>query len=144
MTYKRVNDRIIVRLDIGDEVIESLKTLARIERIPGGALTGLGAVGDVTLAYYHLKSRSYETVRLEEDVEVVSLTGNIGWLGDEPVIHAHAVVSRADCSTAGGHVMRAVVSVTVEVMVLVYAERLERAPVPEIGLNLLRLGPPQE
>lgn len=143
MEYRRMGDRIIARLAIGEEVIESLRQLARKERIPSGALTGLGAVGDITLALYDMESRSYKSRHFHEELELISMTGNLSWLGEgdeEPVIHAHGVVSREDATTLGGHIMNAIVSVTVEVMLTAYAQRIERKPDKKVGLNLLALG----
>lgn len=142
MVHTRMTDRILVRLHPGDELHDCLRSLARAERIPSAALTGLGAVDDVTLALYTLATRRYLETRLTGELEVVSMTGNVSWLGDEPITHIHGVVSRADGSTAGGHFMRATVSITLEVMLLVYPERVERALDPACGLNLLDLGRP--
>ena len=139
MDYRRMGDRILARLAVGDEVIASLKALARAERIPAASLTGLGAVDDITLALYHPARREYLTTRLTEELEVATLTGNIAWLGEDPVVHIHGVVSRADCSTAAGHFVQARVSVTLEVMLHLYPERIERKPEPSVGLNLLAL-----
>lgn len=133
---------VIARLAIGEEALESIKSLAIRARLPGAAITGLGAVNDVTLALYDLASRTYATTRLVEDLEVSSLTGNLSWVGEEPVAHLHAVVSRADGSAAAGHVMRAVVSVTLELMLTVYPDRIRRAPDAGVGLNLLDLTTP--
>ncbi len=143
MEYRRMGDRIVARLAMGEEIIESLRRLARTERIPSGSLAGLGAVRDVTLALYDLPSRSYKTRRFTEDLELVSMTGNLSWLGGgdgEPVIHAHGVVSREDATTLGGHIMSATVSVTVEAMVTVYPDRIVREPDETVGLKLLALG----
>lgn len=131
---------IIARLAVGEELLSSLKTLARQEALPSASLTGLGAVNDITLAIYDPAARVYRETRFTEDLELATLTGNIAWLGDEPVVHAHGVVSRADCTTVAGHIMRAVASVTIEVMLQVYAERIARRPDDETGLNLLELG----
>lgn len=130
---------ILARLEIGDEVIASMRELARIEAIPSAFITGLGAVNDITLAFYDTVTRSYVETRLAEELEVVSMTGNIAWLGEDPVVHLHGVVSRRDGSTAGGHIMRGIVSVTLEVMLLVHAVTIERRHVPAVGLNLLDL-----
>ena len=132
---------VIARLSIGEEVLDSIKSLAIRERLPGAAITGLGAVHDITLALYDRDKRAYATTRLVEELEVSSLTGNLAWAGEEPVAHLHAVVSRADCSAAGGHVMRAIVSVTLEVMLTLYPDRIRRAPDAAVGLNLLDLTP---
>lgn len=139
MEHKRMGDRILARLAAGDEVIASLKDLARAENIPAASITGLGAVDDITLALYHPARREYLTTRLTEELEVASMTGNIAWLDGDPVVHIHGVVSRADCATAAGHFVQARVSVTLEVMLHLYPERIARAPEPAIGLNLLAL-----
>lgn len=132
-------DLILARLGTGDEVVGSLKSLAKREDLPAAAVTGLGAVSDVTLAFYDRVGRSYIETRLAEELEVTSMTGNIAWLGDEPAVHLHGVVSRRDASAAAGHIMRVVVSVTIEVMLVVYPERIFRKNDPATGLNLLDL-----
>lgn len=131
---------ILARLEIGDEIIASVRELARTEAIPSAFISGLGAVNDITLAFYDTMTRTYEETRLTQELEVVSMTGNIAWLGEEPVVHLHGVVSRRDGTTAAGHIMRGTVSVTLEVMVLVHADKIQRRNVPAVGLNLLDLG----
>jgi hypothetical protein len=145
MRYTRLSaagparDLIVARLAIGDEIVESLRSLAKKEEIPAAAVTGLGAISEVTLALYDRMTRSYVETHLTEELEVASMVGNISWLGDEPVVHLHGVVSRRDATTAAGHIMRAVVSVTLELMLVVYPERLARKPDAALGLNLLDL-----
>jgi len=133
------DDRMLVRLRTGEEIVESLKKLARDQKLPCAAVTGIGAVSDITLAIYSIESRRYLEARLTGELELVSLTGNVSWLGEEPVIHIHGVVSRADMTTSGGHIMRGVVSATVELMVQVYPDKVTRAMDQSVGLNLLDL-----
>lgn len=130
---------LIARLAPGEEIHAALKALARAREIPSASLSGLGAVNDVTLALYDPVRRAYVETRLVEDLEVSTMTGNIAWLGEEPIIHVHGVVSRADCSAAAGHIMRGVVSLTLEVMLQIYPERIQRSPDAATGLNLLNL-----
>ena len=130
---------IVARLEMGDEIHASIRELARKEAVPSASITGLGAVDDITLAFYDRVTRTYQETPLHEELEVVSMTGNIAWLGEDPVVHLHGVVSRRDGTTAGGHIMRGTVSVTLEVMMVVQPERIRRGPVPEVGLNLLDL-----
>ncbi|MFQ5700906.1 MAG: PPC domain-containing DNA-binding protein [Acidobacteriota bacterium] len=139
MGYRRIGDIIVVRLPVGEEVTQSLCDIARRERFPGAVLAALGAVNDTTLALYDPATREYRRTRFREDLEIASMVGNLAWMGDEPVVHAHGVFSRVDCTTVAGHVMRAVVSVTVELMLTVLKERIERRPDEKVGLNLLDL-----
>ena len=139
MTIQRMGDRILARLAIGEEIPDAVRTPARSQALPGAAITGIGAVNDVTLALFDPARRAYRETRLVEDLEVVSMTGNLAWLGEDPIVHLHGVVSRADCTTAAGHIMRAIVSVTLELMVVVYPDKVARSKDPEVGLNLLDL-----
>ena len=132
-------DTLLARFLPGEEVVGCLKDLARSERLPSASITGLGAVGEATLAFFDRDRRTYVETRLAEDLEVVSMVGNIAWLGDDPVVHLHGVLSRPDATTAAGHIMRAVVSVTVEATLIVHPDRVARAPDSLFGLNLLDL-----
>src|SRR5262245_5098858 len=104
-----------VRLHPGEEVHASLKDLARRESIPSAAISALGAVNDIVLALFDPAEKRYLETHFQEDLEIVSLTGNLAWSDDEPIAHLHGVVSRADCTTAAGHIMKATVSVTLEI-----------------------------
>lgn len=137
MIHRREGDLILARVDVGEEIIACLRDLVHAEKLPWAAMTGLGAVGEVTLAYWDPATKSYTETRFAEDLEMVSMTGNLAWLGEVPVVHAHGVFSRRDCTTVGGHIMHGVVSVTVEVMLTVGQKRVERRPDERVGLNLL-------
>jgi hypothetical protein len=130
---------ILMRLHPGDEVHACLREVARARRLPSAAINGVGAVNDIVLALFDPVSKRYLETHLEEDLEVVSLGGNLAWVGEDPVAHLHGVVSRADCSTAAGHVVRATVSVTLEITLAVGTRRITRSPDARFGLNLLDL-----
>ncbi len=114
-----------------------LRDLARAEKIPWAAMTGLGKVSEVTLAFFDSRAKRYIDTVFAEELELASMTGDIAWLGEEPAVHAHGVFSRRDCTTVGGHIMRGVASATVEVMLSVGQKRVERRPDERVGLNLL-------
>src|SRR5207247_8436617 len=86
---------ILARLAVGEEIHAALKSLARARAVPSASLWGLGAVSDVTLALYDPVARTYRETRLTEDLEIATMSGNIAWLDDEPIVHLHGVVSRA-------------------------------------------------
>ena len=58
MEHRRMGDRILARLHIGDEIIACAKELARAEEIPSGSLMGLGALSEISLALYDLGSHA--------------------------------------------------------------------------------------
>lgn len=129
----------VVVFEAGEEVIAGLTNLARRAEIRGAHFTGIGAFREVTLGYFVPETQSYEEVRLAQQVEALSLVGNLGRFDNEPRVHAHAVVGLRDGTTRGGHLVRAIVEPTLEVFVNELPIELKRAVDPRTGLALLRL-----
>lgn len=140
MKARRTESGFLLVLDRGDEVIESLKEFAASERIGAAWLSGIGAVRDVTLGYLDLELKQYLRQELgAESMELLSLSGNLARLNSEPVAHCHVVVGDREMRTYGGHLFRAVVSVTVEMSVQVYEGEVARRFDEESGANLIAL-----
>jgi predicted DNA-binding protein with PD1-like motif len=127
----------VVVLDLGDDVLERLGTFLRDERIAAGKFYGIGGFRRVTLAYYDMEAKRYLPIEVDEQVEVVSLIGNVATYEGRPRIHAHCVVGHRDGRTTGGHLLSAVVRPTLELMVEEIAADLRRTDRPEIGIPLL-------
>lgn len=128
----------VLVFETDDEVLEGLLEHARTERLSSATFTGIGAFRSVTLGYFELDRRDYLRIPLEEQVEVLSLTGNIALADGEPKVHAHVVVGRKDGTAHGGHLLDARVRPTLE-LVLVEAEpHLRRVVDPNTGLPLIR------
>jgi len=123
--------------DKGDDVLPALLKFAEEEKIVAAELRGIGGFREVTLAYFERATMSYEPLPLHEQVEVVSLLGNITLADGKPKVHAHCVVGRKDGATVGGHLLAAEVWPTLELFVTAYAEPAERKNDPETKLPLL-------
>jgi uncharacterized protein len=137
--FKRFGDDWQVRLESGDALHDSLVRLAAREGIGFAAFSGLGAVRSASVAYYNVETRAYETLDVEEQLEVTSLVGNVSIRDGQPFVHAHANLGRRDLSVFGGHLMAAVAHSTLEIWVTTQADRVERLPDEETGLALLEL-----
>jgi len=127
-------------LDSGDEVVSCLERFATEHRLTASRLTAIGALRDVTLGYFDWERKEHHPRRYAEQLEVLSLIGDIAMDGDKPKVHAHVVVGRGDCTTLGGHLLRATVRPTLEVLVTDSPAHLCRAYDPQSGLALIRLG----
>ena len=127
----------ILRFTKGEEVVKSLVCFARKHNLPGAVFTGLGACREVEIAFYDLNKQEYVKKRLKEDMEIVSLTGNISWFEREPAVHLHGVFSFRNYSTIGGHVVSLFVSGTCEIHLRKTGHKLLRKKDPITGLNLL-------
>jgi predicted DNA-binding protein with PD1-like motif len=133
----------LLRLDKGDELFSVLKTFCLQHTIKAGWFQGLGAAGEVILSFYDLDEKKYIDVTLQEDVEIVSLTGNVGWLQNEYAFHAHGVFATKDYSTKGGHVKKLVVSATCELFLTTLTKKLVRKYDEQTGLQLLTSASPE-
>lgn len=76
---------------------------------------------------------------MEEQVEVLSLVGDLVLEDGEPTIHAHVVLGRPDAATLGGHLLEGQVWPTLEVILSEAPAVLHKRIDPETGLALINL-----
>jgi len=139
MTYAKLGDSYVIRLERGEEVLSKLVEFAAAKELAAGAVTAIGAVEDVTLGYFDVVSKEYRKETLEGSYEVVSLQGTLGRKEGQPMYHLHAVVADQEHRTRGGHLFSARVSVTLEVHLQVLPGALGRSQDSFSGLQLLDL-----
>jgi len=141
LVHSAAGERIYVAvLDPGDEVHECLHRLAEEESLSAAQVTAIGAFRDATLAYFDWESKAYEEIPVDEQVEVLSLIGDIALdQHDRPKLHLHAVLGRRDGSTIGGHFLGGHVRPTLEVVLTETPAFLRRVHDPHSGLALIRL-----
>ena len=121
----------------GERVMESLAAWARAEGITSASFSGLGAFSSATLAFFNRERKVYDPIPVEEQVELLNITGNIALFEGVPRLHAHATLSYPDGKTIGGHLIEGTVWPTLELTVLVGEQGLERLSDSETGLPLL-------
>jgi uncharacterized protein len=134
------NGEDVLILDTGDEVVSTLTAFAKQNHIGGAHFTAIGAFSDAGLGYFDLQKKDYLKNQVNEQVEVVSLIGDIALDKGEPKVHAHVVVGKRNGSAMGGHLLEAHVRPTLEVMLQESGEQFKRKFDPESGLALIDLG----
>jgi uncharacterized protein len=127
----------ILVFDKGDEPMSELTEFAEEQGVSAAHLTGIGAFSDVTLGYFDRDAKEYEQIPLHEQVEVLTLAGDIALEEGKPKVHAHVVVGKRDGSAHGGHLLEARVWPTLEVVVSDSPAHLEKRFDPETGLALV-------
>lgn len=124
--------------EIDDEVKDTLTRFAEEQNLDGAHFTALGAFRDAKLGYWNWDTKSYEQNPVDEQVEVVSLVGNVARKEDgSPEIHAHVVVARRDGTAMGGHLLEAHVRPTLELMLTEDPAALRRRKDETTGLELI-------
>jgi uncharacterized protein len=128
-----------VVFDHGDEIIGGLRRFANEHEVNGASLTAIGAVSDLTWGYFDWERKDYIKASLREQLEVLTLTGNVAVEKGEPKIHAHIVLGRADGTAVGGHLLEAHARPTLEVVAIETPSYLRRRVDDETGLTLIDL-----
>ena len=124
----------------GDSFPSGLAGWAEDQGAASASFTAIGAFEEATLGYYDLQERRYVDIPVEGQVEVLTLAGDISHRPDGGIeVHAHVVCGRRDGSTVGGHVRKATVRPTLEVMVTRAPEYVRRRHDDATGLALIDL-----
>ena len=140
MKSKKLDSGTVLIFDTGDEVVSTLTKFARQNRIAAAHFTAIGAFSDAGLGYFDLQKKDYLKNQVNEQVEVVSLIGDIALDKGEPKVHAHVVVGKKSGAAMGGHLLEAHVRPTLELVLQESEEELKRKFDPESGLALIDLG----
>jgi predicted DNA-binding protein with PD1-like motif len=131
-TYAAVFER-------GDEVVAGLTRLAEEQGLGASHFTAIGAFSRVTLGYFDRERREYLRIPVAEQVEVLSLVGDIARKDGRPQLHAHVVIGKRDGTAHGGHLLDAEVWPTLEVILVESPRHLRRRHDPGTGLALIDL-----
>jgi hypothetical protein len=121
----------------GDDAVAGLERFAAEQKLSAARLTAIGAFRRATVAFFDLETKEYLPIEVDEQVEVLSLIGNISLSGNGHKVHVHAVLGRRDGSTVGGHLLSAEVRPTLEVIVTESPGILRRSRDEKTGLDLL-------
>ncbi len=133
----RKGDLLIMRFSDGEDLLAAMRQALIEEKISSGiVLGGVGMVRNAGLSFYKGRGE-YETVPVATESELCSLNGNISTLGEDIMIHLHAVIGRPGGEALAGHLSAATVNKTAEIAVLVCRHTLIRKEEPETGLKIL-------
>lgn len=139
MKYKRFGEDIAVRLEVGEEVVASLAEIAEREGVTFAEVSGIGAADEFDVSVYDVKAKVYFDNEFREPMEITSLLGTVSEKDGAPYVHIHATAGRADGAVIGGHLKRAVISATCELVLHTVYGRVPRFYDERTGLNLMEL-----
>jgi len=130
-----------IRLDAGEKIIESLRSLCEQDKITAGFFNGLGAVREAELGWFDGEVKDYRVLRVQEPCEIISLYGNVSVLDGRPFLHSHIALGGGAFGVRGGHLREAVVSATCEITLTRFFDEIGRKKDEATGLFLLDLKP---
>ena len=127
----------VVVLSRDEDPMAVLKSFAIEHRLGASHFTAIGAFANATVGYFNHVSKRYDHIPIEEQVEVLSMLGDITISSDRPNVHAHVVLGKSDGTAHGGHLIRSAVRPTLEVVITEAPRHLHRRFDPESGLALI-------
>ena len=141
MQFDRFGPHTVLRLQPGEEVVSLLKAFVGREEIRGGYFIAFGAFSRVRLRYFDPESKQYRDNEVSQQVEVVSMMGNIACKEDgSPMLHIHVAVGDRHGKTYSGHLGEGTVDPTLELFLTKLDGVLHRQKDSATGLELLSLG----
>ena len=137
MRFKKVGDKHLIKIFKGENVVESIIEFCKKNNIISGTFYGIGATNYIELLIYNSSKKNYTSKVFNEDMEIINITGNVAFLDDKHIIHAHITLSDKNTKAFGGHLKDAIISGTLELVFTDFKTTLNRKYDSETGLNLL-------
>lgn len=138
MDYKRFGNTIVARIDKGEEIVEQLKVVSLLENIKLASVQALGATDSFTVGAYNVEKQEYKSNDFSGDFEIVSLVGTVNTMNGEYYSHLHMSAGNANGEVFGGHLNRARVSATCEMVINIINGMVDRYREEKTGLNLFK------
>ncbi|MGN6531875.1 MAG: PPC domain-containing DNA-binding protein [Ginsengibacter sp.] len=143
MKYQLINNdqqkTFAVILETGEEVMEKIMEFATKEKISTSQFTGIGAFSETTAGFFDFSIRDYKKISFKEQMEVLALNGDITTFQGEYKIHAHVILGKEDGTAHGGHLLKATVHPTLEIILNESPAYLSRKINKESGLALINI-----
>ena len=138
MEYRKFQNKIIVRMDKGEEILEKVREVAEREKIKLADISALGAVSEFTVGVFDTEAKEYHANEFKGSFEIVSLTGTINTMNDEFYCHLHMSAGNEKGQVFGGHLNKAIISATCEMVITLIEGRVDRRFEEKVGLNLFQ------
>lgn len=138
MEYRRFGNKIIARIDKGEEILTTIKKISLKENIKLASVQALGATDEFTVGVYKVDEKKYYANEFKGYFEIVSLTGTINTMDGEFYTHIHMSAGNDKGEVFGGHLNKAIVSATCEMVIDIIDGNVDRKYDEETGLNVFR------
>jgi len=137
MKSKKFGNKWIVRIDKGEEIVQTIKEFCQENKIKLGSISGIGATDKVTIGLFDTNTKEYHSQELIGDYEITNFSGNISTMNKEVYLHLHITLADKNQQAFGGYLSSAIISGTGEIIVEEIEGEIEREFNEEVGLNLL-------
>lgn len=137
MNYKRFDQTIVLRLDRGEKVKESIQAVCEKENVTLATVNGIGGLDSASIGIYNFDTSDYKINEFNEFLELTSLLGNVTQMDGEYYGHFHATVGDSKGYAFGGDLDEAIIGATGEIFIHIINSTVERSVDDVTGLNVL-------
>ena len=143
MKYQLINDdqqkTFAVILESGEEVMQKIMEFAKAQKISASQFTAIGAFSETIVGFFDFSIKDYKKIPFKQQMEVLTLNGDITLFKGEYKNHAHVVLGKEDGRAHGGHLLKATVHPTLELILNESPAYLSREMDKESGLALIKI-----
>ena len=139
MEYKRIDNKILFRLEMGDKLIDSAQKIAVAENVKLASIMGIGACSKIEMGYFDISIKEYVFKTFDGNMEILHATGKITMKDGNQFAHIHISVSDEECKAFGGHLNEATISATFEGVMSIMDDEVSREFNADIGLSLINV-----
>ena len=93
----------LFKLPKGKDLLESLADFCHDNQVKCGIVNVIGSVSNATIGCYDQNKKKYDKTVINQEMELISLCGNISIQDNRPQVHAHVVMAGKDNHAIGGH-----------------------------------------
>jgi len=120
-----------------DEAMSGLTDFAKQYQIKSARFTAIGAFSNATVAWFDESRKQFKLVPINQQMELVSMIGDVALSNNKPVVHTHVALASSDGTVRGGHQIEAHVFPTLELFLTAYPTALEKKLDEPTGLMLI-------
>ncbi|MBQ3264830.1 MAG: DUF296 domain-containing protein [Ruminococcus sp.] len=139
MDYRKFDDKLYVRLDKGDEIITALTAVCEKEKLSVAQIQGIGGCESVTVGVFDADKKCYNETTVEGLLEMTSLDGSLTSYEGKPYLHLHAAFAYCEdgeIRPLSGHLLKAVIGLTGEIVVTPAKGQIGRKYIEELGIRI--------
>ena len=127
----------VLKAEVGEDVMGELKVFCKEQGIKAASFFAIGAAKEISIAWFNIHKKEYVKKDVQQELEIVSLFGNVAVTEGEIIVHAHGSFSDENMQLVGGHVDKLIVGAACEIVLEKLEGKIEKAYDEETGLNLM-------
>ena len=130
-------NKYVLKAGVGEDAMAELKVFCKENTIHAASFFAIGAAKELSIAWYDIHKKEYVKKEIQQELEIISLLGNVAVMDGEVIVHAHGSFSDENMQLLAGHVTKLIVGAACEIVLEKFEGTIEKKYDDETGLNLM-------